>query len=304
LGLTGCGQSTFQSPPDCSGEFMVAFARQTSADTADVYLYDFDAVGFRLLANLNSTTQADLNPTITRDVRFIAFERWLTPGNADIEVYDRCQAAMVPEPGLDTQASERDPAFSGDGAKLAFVRDTLGRREVRLYNGAAFRLIALPGLAGAGSYIDADPAPNQDGSLIAFTSNRRGTNDVLVYDAKGDSLMNIPDLASPANDSDPSMTPDGRFIAFASDRAVAGDYDLYLYDLTNRAFVPLTGVNTPSSERHPSLNFDSSQMVFESTQSGTLGGSDLYLYQRGSGKVNHLAASSPMNDVEPWIVWQ
>jgi WD40 repeat protein len=303
--LSGCGKDNFQAAPDCSGRFLVAYARQLSVDQADVYLFDLDGQGFYILPNLNSTTEQDLNPTLTRDLQFIAFERVLSPTNTDIMVYDRCQAILQPQPGLDTQASERDPAFTGDGLKLAFVRDTLGRREVRLYNGAVDQLVPLPGLAGTGPYFDADPSANQDGSRIAFTSNRSGNNDVLIYDATGDSLMSVPDLASPGNDVDPSLTPDGKFVAFASDRVIPGDYDLYLYNLQTRSFVTLSPeVNTTYMERRPSLNVDTLELIFESNRPGTQGSTDLYLLTQSTGHVIRVGASSPAADVQPWIVWQ
>ena len=305
FGPSACGKETFQAAPDCSGRFLVAYARQTAVDQADVYLFDLDALGFYLLPNLNSANQQDLNPTMTRDRQFIAFERVLGPTNTDIMVYDRCQAILQPQPGLDTQSSELDPAFTGDGQKLAFVRDTLGRHEVRLYNGAVDQLVPLPGIAGSGSYLDADPAPNQDGSRIAFTSNRSGTNDVLVYDATGDSLMDLPDLMSPGDAVAPSLTPDGRYLAFASDRETSGDYDIYLYDLQTRSFLALAAAtNTSSTEGRPSINYNGDELIFESNRPGTQGASDLYLLTRSSGQVIRAGASSPTADVEPWIVWQ
>lgn len=304
-GLVGCGEDTFEAPPDCSGRFLVVYARQTAVDQADIYLYDYEGLGFHLLPNLNSNNEQDLDPAITRDIRFVAFERVVSPTNTDILFYDRCQAALQSQPGLNTQESESDPAFTGDGSRLAFVRDTLGGRQVRVYDGSLDQLVPLPGLATAGVYLDADPAPNHDGSRIAFSSNRNGTFDILVYDATGDSLMDLPALASPGRDLDPSLTPDGRYVVFASDRLVADDYDLYLYDLQSRAFVALgPGVNTTYAERHPSLNYDTDRIVFESNRPGAQGALDVFLHTRSSGSVSASGPSSPAVDRTPYIVWQ
>lgn len=304
-GLAGCGEDTFEAPPDCSGRFLAVYARQTAIDQADVYLYDYEGLGFHLLPNLNSTNEQDLDPALTRDIRFVAFERVLSPANTDILFYDRCQAALLSQPGLNTQQSETDPAFTGDGSKLAFVRDTLGGRQVRVYDGALDQLVPLPGLATGSVYLDADPAPNQDGSRIAFASNRSGTFDILVYDATGDSLMSLPDLASAGRDVDPSLTPDGRYLIFSSDRLLADDYDLYLYDLQTKAFLTLgPGVNTTFSERHPSINYSTDRIAFESNRTGTQGGLDIFLYTRSSGSVSASGPSSPVIDRTPYIVWQ
>jgi len=303
--LTGCGEESFDAPPDCEGRFLVIYARQPAVDQGDVYLFDFDGLGFHGLPGLNSTSQQELNPTLSRDVRYIAVERVLSPTDHDILVYDRCQAGTVPAPGLNTPGIERDPAFSGDATKLAFVRDTLGRREIRLYDGITDRLVPLPGIEGTGGYLDDGPVTNQNGSLIAFTRTQgSGNDDVLIYDGVKDSLVEYPDLASSASDVDPSMTPDGRYVIFASDRASAGDYDLYLYDLQTRTFVTLPAtVNTPFMERHPSINYNTERIAFESNRTGSQGGVDIYLLTRSSGNLS-TSGSSPVVDLQPWIAWQ
>jgi Tol biopolymer transport system component len=305
-GLVGCGEETLVPPPDCGGRFVVVYAREPAVNQADLYLYDFEGVGFHLLPGLNTANDEELDPTMTRDLRFIAFER-RSPlgGGSDIILYDRCQASIVGQPGLNTASSETDPAFSGDGKKLAFVRDTLGRREVRLYDGPTDRLVPLPGTVGTGLYQDADPVMNQVASLLVFVSNRNGDSDILIYDTAGDSLLARPGLASAGEDVDPSITPDGHYLVFASDRASAGDFDLYLYDLPARQFlaVPDT-LNTAMTERHPSINSSGDRIVFESNRTGGLGALDLYLYTRSTTTVAQTGASSAAIDMQPWIVWQ
>ncbi len=306
LAAGGCGQDTVVVPPDCSGRRLVTYARRPVAGLADVYLFDFDGNGFHLMPNLNSPTLNDVNPTLSGDGRFIAFERELNSGDSDILLYDRCADQLLPQPGLNTPGFEGQPAFSYDGLRLAFVRDTLGRRRIRLYDGSAGRLIPLPALEAAGAYADSAPSLTQNGTVIAFVSSRNGNADVLVYDVVGDSLRNLPDLASSANDVDPGITPDGRFLVFASDRAAgAGDYDLYLYDLQARVFLTVSpSVNTLYVERSPTINVAAERIVFESNRIGSQGGMDLWLWTRSTGQTERAGASSASNDVEPCIQWQ
>jgi hypothetical protein len=302
--IAGCGDEQFQAPPDCGGRFLVVYSRQPAADQGDLYLFDYDGLGFHLLPGINATGQAELNPTLSRNVRFIAFERVLTPTDHDILVYDRCQAASVSPPGLNNTGIDRDPAFSGDANKMAFVRDTLGRREVRLYDGTIDRLVPLPGIEGGSSYLDSSPTTNQDATLIAFSRSAAGNDDVLIYDTVNDSLVDYPDLASSGSDVDPAMTPDGRYVVFASDRDHPGDYDLFLYDLQTRVFITLpAAANTPMTERHPSVNFSTDRIAFESNRTGTQGSSDIYLLTRSTGSVAN-SGSSTTTDVQPWIAWQ
>jgi Tol biopolymer transport system component len=303
LALAGCGKDTFESAPDCGGRFLVAYARFPAGD---IYLFDYDGLGFHAMPNLNQTGVEESHPTISRDVRFIAFERALSLTDHDIILYDRCQAGTFAQPGLNSTGIEREPAFSGDGQKLVFVRDTLSRREVRLYDGLAHRLVPLPGIEGTASSLDATPVANQDASRIAFSRYSGGNDDIFVYDASGDSLMKLPDLATADREVDPSLTPDGRYVAFASDRLNpgSGDLDIFLYDLQSRAFVTLpAATNTTSIERHPSVNYNTDHIAFESTRPGGSGGSDVYVLSRAAGTVI-FTGSSPVVDQQPWIVWQ
>jgi Tol biopolymer transport system component len=303
--VTGCGKDTFKALPDCDGRHLIVSARRPVAGgQADVYLFDYDGNGFHLMPNLNDAQLSDLNPTLSADGRFVAFEREMGPGDTDILVYDRCQDLLLPQPGLNSVYSEGQPAFSANGLRLAFARDTLGWSRLRLYDGSADRLIPLPALS-AGAYADSAPSINTNGTVIAFVSTRNGNPDVFVYDVAGDSLRDLPDLRSPQSDIDPCLTPDGQFLVFASDRTGgAGGYDLYLYDLTLKAFVAVSAeLDSPQNERAPSINGTSDRIVFQSDRPGGIGGYDLWLYTRSSGHAERLGSSSPFNDVQPCIVW-
>src|SRR5262245_38655277 len=303
-GVAGCGEDSFVAPPDCGGRFLVAFSGQTAVDQADVYLFDYDDFGFHGLPGLNNSGLQEFHPTVTRDHRFIAFERVLSATASEIYVYDRCTAGTVAPESLNVAGIDREPAFSGNGRMLAFIRDTLGNREVRLYDGQAHKMVPLPGIAGTGTYVDSDPVPNEDAALIVFSSNRSGNDDILVYSAVLDSIIDYPGLNSPASDVDPSITPNGRYLVFASDRATAGDYDLYLYDLSTKAFITLPAVaNTPDTERHPSINVDSDRIAFVSNRAGSRGTTDVYLLTRSTAAVSGTAGTS-VPDSDPWIVWQ
>lgn len=304
--LPGCAEETFPTPPDCSGRQMVVYARQPGAGAADIYLYDFASPGFHLLTGLNSDTEQDLDPAITNDDRFIAFERVLAGGDVDIVLYDRCAAATLPQPGLNTPFPEVDPAFSHDGLRLAFARDSVDGSRIRLYDGDGSRLVPLPGIDTAGVHDDHSPAVDQSGNLIAFVSNRNGNSDVLVYDANGDTLLALPDLSSSSEDVDPSITPNGRYLVFASDRpGGSGGFDLYLYDLQTTSFVALdAAVNTVETERHPSIEPSADRMVFESNRTGVQGASDLWLHARSAHTTERAGASSAAADLQPYLVWR
>ncbi len=274
LVLGGCAKDTQMTPvPDCAGLRIVVFAsdRNQAVGQFDLYLYDLDLLGFRLLASINSSAAADSTPTLSSDGRLIAFvSARNAPANTDILLYDRCRDEFLTRAKLATGFAEHQPSFSGDGQRLAFSRDTLGFRRVRMLDGPTDMLVPLVDLDGVGaSFNDWDPAADLQGRRIAFVSDRNGNPDVFVYDVVGDSLLTLPDVISAARDLDPALTPDGRYLFFASDRAdTTAGFNLYLFDLQTRALIPMPGLNTDSDERHPSPSTSGDAIAFQSNRGG------------------------------------
>jgi Tol biopolymer transport system component len=307
---TGCETNSTGPGGDASGERLVVYAsdRNATAGQFDIYLYDMDNLGFRLLT-LNSVIEPDLNPAITPEGRVVAFQA-IRPGGMggyDLYAFDRAAQVFAPLPNVNSGADETDPAFSSNGILMAFSQTASGWKQVRLINGLVDTLVALPGL-NVPTANDFSPSPNSDASRIAFVSDRNGNDDVLVYDATGDSLFDLPDLVSDSTDTDPWLTPDGRYLAFASTRlGGAGGYDLYLYDLQTKAFVTLTAaLNTDKTERNPSLSYDSNIIVFQSDRAGSVNNSmDLWNHARSDGSIGrHPQQSSGAVDMQPYLLWR
>jgi len=313
LTLALCGCSSDGQPvapgPDCDGFNLVAFAsdHDHAVGETDIYLYDLDLSALRALPGLN-TASPEHHPTLAYDRRTLAFVGSGGAGNDDILLYNRCTAIRVTLPELATASNEADPAFSGDGRLLAFARDTTTSWRLRMFDGQALKLVAMPALdslaALFGPYQDRRPAPDQTAGLIAFSSNRSGNWDVWLYDRARDSVIDIPELRSPADDDDPCLTPDGSYLAFASNRAGGlGGWDVYLFDLRSRTFVDVSGLNSASDDRDPALWKDGSLVVFTSNRPGGKGRTDLWTYHLSSHSVVPLSlASSPGDDLEPGLI--
>ena len=203
---------------------------------------------------------------------------------------------------MNTSGDETQPVFTGDGLRLAFVRDTLGRRQVRLINGLnlSYSFVPLPGLDTTTTASDWSPAPDRTGGVIAFVSNRNGGPDILMYDRSGDSLVSLPGLNSPDGDLDPTLTPDARWLCFASNRAGGqGGYDLYLYDLTTRSLVAsLPSLNSAGDERRPSISPNGNVIAFQAARGGT-GWNVLYYSRSGSLLANPAPLASAGSDLHP-----
>ena len=282
--------------------------RGQSVGQYDLYLYDLDAGGFRQTYNVSSPTFADRWPTIRSDARLIAFQsdRGGSAGS-DILMLDRALPGLILLNGVNTNQNEIEPTFSGDGQKMAFVRQVGLSLRVLLVSGLNDQLIPLPRLDTTATYNDFAPSPDQTANRIAFCSDRNGNFDVFVYDRGGETLMVLPDLVSDSSDVDPSLSADGRYLCFASSRTGGlGGLDLYLYDLTTRTFVtPLpAGLNTTEDERHPSIGATGAAVAFQSNRTASSGKNDIYLWVRATGAVSQAPGMQSIgDDIEPSLRW-
>ncbi|HYM81081.1 MAG TPA: hypothetical protein VEY91_06685 [Candidatus Limnocylindria bacterium] len=310
VALSSCEPDPTTAPGDAGGSRLLLLVsdRNQSAGQFDIYLYDLDNLGFRQISGINAVNAADLNPTLSPEGRFIAFQstRVGGVGGSDIYLYDRAIFNYTPLPGINTTADETEPFFAYNGRYLAFTQIERNFKQVRLLDGLPDTLIDLSGLNTSTSNNSA-PSPNNDALRIAFVSDRNGNDDVFVYDSAGDSLLALPDLISPATDTEPWITPDGRFLCFASDRAGgAGGFDLYLYDMVALSFVTLApALNTAQTERNPSLSNDGVVIVFESDRTGSVNNSmDLWNHDRNTGAIGQAPGeSSSAADLQPSLHW-
>ena len=311
LVLAGCSKSSVVTPvPDCGGTHLLVFSsgRQLSSGQYNISLYDLDQLGFHALRDFGGAG-ADRRPAITVDGKIIAVERAHAGSGQDVLVYDRCAAAFLDRPELNSSGDETDPTFSADTYKLAFARDTLGQPRLRLYDGLTRRFLKMPLLetlasGGADAF---DPTLDRTARLVAFCTTVAGKGNLLVYDRGVDTLLATPLLNTADDERDPWITPDARYLAFASDRAGGvGGFDIYLYDLLNRAYVVTDSLNSTEDDRHPTTSGDAVFMVFQSNRLGALakGKWDLYNYNRNGHTVGQsFQESSSEDDVEPGIAW-
>jgi Tol biopolymer transport system component len=116
--------------------------------------------------------------------------------------------------GINSQAVDQDPAYSGDGRYLAFTSDRRGHRDIYLFDLDGKNLIDLPGLNRNDSSQE-QPALNNDGRYIVYVSNQRGRRDIFIYDRDRQTvrLLSANTKGSVAN---PTIKGDGSEIAFAS----------------------------------------------------------------------------------------
>lgn len=310
LAQAGCGKTATGPNCDASGVALLAFSSdRASAGQYDIYLFDLQAGGYHLLSGVNSAA-ADSNPTVTPDARLLAWSSRIN-GSADLAIFDRASCSFIDLSTINTAADEVQPAFSYDGNRLLFARDTLGFRQVRMLNGAVQPPLYVP-LAGLDQpdANDASPVADLHAAKVAFVSDRNGNPDIFLW--SNGALVATPGLNSPGADVDPALSADGRWLAFASDRDTTGghaSFGVYVYDLAGDSLVALPGINSSANERHPSLsrsnassaNLPPSLVGFQSDR--TAGdGWDVFVYTLAGHQVLPVQPKAG-NDVQPWLVW-
>ena len=308
----GCGSSTRTTGPkgDDGGEHLLAFATDRISGVPGQYqiaLLDLDQGGYRSVAGLNNAAADQGEPCLSDDGGYLVFSsnRAGGKGGYDLYIYRRLLADLITPAGLESPANETWPRFAYDSVRLAFVRDSLGVRRIRLFDGLGDTLLTLPGLATNGPGDDDEPAPDLHGDRIAFQSTRAGGPHVYVWN-RASGVTALPALNGDSLDVDPALTSDGRWLAFASNRSGgAGGYDIYLYDLTSLAYVRLPRLNGAGDERHPSISANGQILVYQSRPSSSQNW-QILSYSLADSTVTSppLLAPGGGNDRQPYLRWR
>lgn len=309
LAAAGCSKSSPNAPtssPSPTRFTVFASDRGRAAGNYRNYVTGHDVPGTNIFVIGTTSGIVDKHPSITESGALLVYQS--SPGRGgseDVFGYNTESGQVTDDSNVNTVANETDPYISLDGRRLAFVRDTLGTRHIRLYDTQGQRLIALTRLDGASGTNDWAPALDASGARIVFVSDRLGGPDIFVYTVGSQTLSTFASLSSDSADIEPSISGNGRYVCFASSRAGGlGGYDLVLFDLIAGQLVTLTG-NSSAADRDPSISYDGSRIQFASTRSGGLGGMDLWMLDRPGGMVSQVSGqNSSATDVDPVLVWR
>jgi len=167
---------------------------------------------------------------------------------------------------IPTPVSPRDPVFSSDGRKIAFVtvsivsNQEMGQIYIMDFDGSHLtRLIAFSGYVGS-------PAFSPDGRRIAFGGGALGGGgQIYVMDVDGSHLTSLTHL--PGSAGQPAFGPDGRKIAFAYGGPMPPtptpdqvQSQIYIMDTSGSHITPLT--HLPGFNAWPAFSPDGRQIVF------------------------------------------
>ncbi len=246
----------------------------------------------------------------------IAFTRYLSvSGQTSSDIYT-IEPDGTGEMRLTTDGGSRDPAWSRDGRKIAFVRGPAGAEEIYVMNADGSEQVRLT----TNGVYDLDPSWSPDGREITFTRfvPKPGGGDSEIFKMNANGSGQVPLATRPGYDRHPDWAPDGTKIAFDSggpsislinpDGSGATQIDSnssgpeWSPDSKHIAFTRLTDVDPSGNGFYDtmSMNRDGSDQTFLfSTGSGYAWSPDKTMFVVGSGTCLHCLPVGPLSLVYP-----
>lgn len=185
-------------------------------------------------------------------------------------------------------ANDREPAFSANGSKIAFVSDRDGNHEIYTMNADGTGVARVTNSPG----FDVNPSFSPDGSKIVFVSHRDGNEEVYTVSADGSGATRL--TSNAVRDVHPAFSPDGSKIAFASERD-AGAGEIYTMSADGTGVTRLT--NNASVEGDPAFSPDGSKIVFSDRDLTTFNDDVYSMNSDGTGRTR--LTTNPAFDGDP-----
>jgi len=152
-------------------------------------------------------------PSLSPDGRRLVYQQTFRDSNiwrASLETPTRLGKPQV---WIASTRAEFDPRYSPDGARILFISDRSGRRELWLADADGKNQQQLTANTPAWG----SPQWSPDGTRIVFDGRVKGKADIYLMNTAGGPATRLTE--DPAEDIVPSFSHDGRWIYFCSNRS-------------------------------------------------------------------------------------
>ena len=189
------------------------------------------------------------------------------------------------------QRSDRYPAWSPDGDKIAFASYANGDYGIFVMNPDGTGTIRLTDNIVWGYSLAWSP----NGTKIVFDALHSGNPEIYVMNADGTELTNLSN--NPARDSCPSWSPDGTRIAFWSERD--GNSEVYIVNVDGTGLTNLTKNSALDtlSDLVTAWSPDGAKLVFNSFRDGNF---EVYVMNADGTQPTNLTQRLGWDDNPTW----
>jgi TolB protein len=252
----------------------------------EVWQMDYDGQGQHQLTRLGTIS---LSPRVSPDNDRIAFASLGRQGWS-IRMYSLLLGRVVSFPS--TVGTTLSPAWSSDGAKLAFAASHAGDTEIFTSDSNGGNVKQVTTFRGP----DVSPTWNpKTNSQIAWCSGRTGLPQIYIMGSDGTGVQRMTDGGYATS---PSWSPNGQFLAFAWNRkygpGAPGGQDIYIMDIASKRWTQLT--HDAGRQDFPSWSPDGRHIVFQRENGG---GSEIWT-MLSDGTEQHRLTQSSGNSMPNW----
>jgi TolB protein len=252
----------------------------------EVWQMDYDGEGQKQLTHLGSVS---LSPRVSPDNDRVAFSSLGRQGWS-IRMFSLVLGRLVSFSS--PVGNTFSPAWSGNGAKLAFSDSHSGDPEIYTIDATGGNLKQITTFRGP----DVSPTWNpKTNSQIAWCSGRSGLPQIYIMDSDG---TNVQRLTDGGYATSPAWSPSGQFIAFAWNRkygpGAPGGQDIYIMDIASKRWTQLT--HDEGRQDFPSWSPDGRHIVFQREKGG---GSEIWT-MLSDGTEQHRLTQSSGNSMPNW----
>ncbi len=221
----------------------------------EVWVMDYDGANQHAITHLGGTA---LSPRISPDNSRVAFG-YLGHQSWAIRMYSLDLNRLVNFPAGAEGNLNQSPAWSSDGAKIAFSSSRSGDPEIWVADAGGGNPRRLTYFAGP----DVSPTWNpRTNAQLAWVSGRTGLPQIYTMDQDGANIQRMTDGGYAVS---PSWSSNGQFLTFSWNRkygpGAPGGQDIYVMDISTKRWIQLT--HDAGSNDFPSWAPDGRHITFE-----------------------------------------
>ncbi len=224
----------------------------------EVWVMDYDGANQHAVTHLGSIS---LSPRVSPDNSRVAFATLGREGWS-VRMYSLELGRLVSFPAGTAGGSNQSPAWSADGAKIAFSSSRSGDPEIWVADASGSAPKRITYFKGP----DVSPVWNpRTNAQLAWVSGRTGLPQIYTMDQDGANIQRMTDGGYAVS---PSWSSSGQFLTFSWNRkygpGAPGGQDIYIMDIATKRWQQLT--HDAGTNDFPSWAPDGRHIVFERKQ--------------------------------------